>query len=266
MTEQEKHNYLIRFQRFQQRSEILYAPQINRALGDQYKTFIAHVHKDGLSAVNKISADGIFKVLTDLYNTCATTYAAKIRADIVKFKKVETKAHAMGFSQRMHELIKQYFGVDILNTSEGITQTTRELITEVFTNAYAQGLSINDMIQQFEGTELSRMRARLIARTETVAAANTGAFLQAKESGLKLNKVWLSVKDKRTRPDHVTSDGQQVGKEDYFNIGGYDMLFPGDKGGKDGKPDVPGSEVINCRCTHIYQPVRDTNGRLVREG
>lgn len=266
MTEQEKHNYFLRFQRFQQRREKQFAPLINKALQEQYKTFIDNVHKDGVSAINKINSLGIFKVLQDVYFDAAITYGAKIRADIVKFKKVETKAHAMGFSERMHELIKQYFGVDILNTSEGITQTTRELIREVFINAYAQGLSINDMIKQFEGTELSRIRARTIARTETVGAANAGAYIVAKDSGLKLNKVWLAVNDKRTRHDHRAVDGQQVPRDEYFKVGGYDMLVPGDKGGKNGKPDVPASEVVNCRCTHVYQPVRDANGRLVREG
>jgi uncharacterized protein with gpF-like domain len=265
MTEQEKRNYYIRFQRFQQRREKYFAPLINKALQDQYKTFIDNVHKDGMSAVNKINSLGIYKVLQNVYFDAAVTYGAKIRADIVKFKKVETKAHAMGFSERMKELINQYFGVDILNTSEGITQTTRELIMEVFTNAYEQGLSINDMIQQFEGTELSRIRARMIARTETVTAANAGGYLAAKETGLKLNKEWLAVKDKRTRHDHSTVDGQQVPRDEYFKVGGYDMLIPGDRGGKNGRPDVDPKETINCRCTTIYQPVRDANGRLVRE-
>lgn len=265
MTDQEKHNYYLRFQRFQQRREEYFAPLINKALQDQYQTFIDHVHTDGVQAVNKINSLGIAKVLTDIYFDAGITYGAKIRADIVKFKKTETKAHAMGFSERMHELIKQYFGVDILNTSEGITQTTRELIREVFINAYAQGLGINDIIKQFEGTELSRIRARLIARTETVAAANAGAYIVAKDSGLKLNKVWLAVKDKRTRHDHRAVDGQQVGRDDYFNVGGFEMLVPGDKGGKNGKPDVDPKETINCRCTTVYSPVRDANGRLVRE-
>jgi uncharacterized protein with gpF-like domain len=264
MTDQEKHNYYIRFQRFQQRREKQFAPLINKALQEQYKTFIDNVHKDGVSAINKINSLGIYKVLQDVYFDAAISYGAKIRADIVKFKKVETKAHAMGFSERMHELIKQYFGVDILNTSEGITQTTRELIREVFVNAYQQGLSINDMIKQFEGTELSRIRARMIARTETVASANAGGYLTAKESKLKMNKGWLSVKDKRTRHDHASVDGQLIDIDDYFNVGGYEMLFPGDKGGKNGKPDVPASEVCNCRCTLIYSPVRDENGRLIR--
>lgn len=264
MTNEEKHNYYLRFQRFQQRREKYFAPKINKALQEQYKVVIDNI-QDGVKAIDKITSEPIFKILQDLYFDAAITYGAKIRADIVKFKKVETKAHAMGFSERMHELIKQYFGIDILNTSEGITQTTRELIREVFINAYAQGLSINDMIKQFEGTELSRIRARMIARTETVAAANAGAYIVAKDSGLKLNKVWLAVNDKRTRHDHRAVDGQQVPRDEYFKVGGYDMLVPGDKGGKNGKPDVDPKETINCRCTHVYQPVRDANGRLIRD-
>lgn len=265
MTAEEKHEYRLRFRRFQQSREKHFAPKINKALYEQYQTFLRHVQNDGPEAVNKINSIGISKVLNDIYYDAAITYGAKIRADINKFKKVESKSRQpMGFSERMNELIKQYFGVDILNTSEGITATTRQLIREVFINAYAQGLGINDIIKQFENTELSRVRARLIARTETVTAANAGAYVAAKDTGLLLNKIWLATKDHRTRHDHSEIDGHQVGRDDYFVVGGFEMLIPGDRGGKNGKPDVPASEVCNCRCSHIYESVRDANGRLIR--
>lgn len=265
MTDNQKNEHRLRFRRFQQSREKHFAPKINKAIQDQYHYFIKHVEKNGIEAVNKINSVGIAKLLTSIYFDAAIIYGAKIKADFGKIKTVEVKSRQpIGFSERMHELIKEYFGVDILNTAEGITNTTKELIKKVFINAYAQGLGINDIIKQFEGTELSRVRARLIARTETVTAANAGAYVVAKDTGLLLNKIWLATEDARTRHDHSAVDGHKVGRDDYFVVGGYDMLIPGDRGGKNGKPDVPPSEICNCRCTHVYETVRDANGRLVR--
>lgn len=161
----------------------------------------------------------------------------------------------MGFSEDMRRLIEQYFSLDILNESEGITDTTKELIRKVFTDAYAKGEGIDDIISQLKNTELSRIRARLIARTETVTSANQGALFVAKSTGLDLNKQWLSASDNRVRFHHRSVNGQTVGVDDYFNVGGYDMKVPGDHGGKDGRLPVPASEICNCRCTTVFIPI-----------
>ena len=260
MTQQDKHNYLLRFQRFQQSREKYFAPKINAALNKQYKTFLDHVKYLGIDAVNHIKPYEITKILEDLYFDAGIVYGAKIRADLNRVK----ARMPIGFSERMHQLIMQYFGQDILNTSIGITETTKNLIRDVFINAYAQGLGINDIIKQFENTEMSRIRSRLIARTETVTSANGGAFIVAQDTGLLLTKGWLATKDGRTRHDHAEIDGQKVDRDDYFNVGGYDMLHPGDHGGKNGKPEVPAKEICNCRCCTIFETKRDANGRLLR--
>ena len=204
-------------------------------------------------------------LLNVIYYDAAKNYGAKIFTQYNKLKRVEVKARQpMGFSERMNELIKKYFGVDILNTSLGITETTKRLIRQVFTDGYAKGLGINDLIKQLENTELSRTRARLIARTETVTAANAGAYIVAKNTGLKSNKIWIAVKDKRTRHDHAEVDGQTVPIDKYFNVGVSTMLVPGGRTQEDGS-DVPINEVANCRCTTGYIALRDKNGRLIRE-
>ena len=260
MNQEEKHNYLLRFQRFQQSREKFFAPKINAALNKQYKAFLDNVKYLGIDAVNHIKPYDITAILEDLYFDAGIVYGAKIRSDLNRQK----ARMPIGFSERMHKLIMEYFGQDILNTSLGITETTKKLISDVFINDYAQGLGINDIIKQFENTEMSRIRSRLIARTETVTSANGGALIVAKETGLLLNKIWLATKDSRTRHDHAQVDGHTVGRDEYFEVGGYEMMHPGDRGGKHGKPLVAASEICNCRCTVIFQTKRDANGRLIR--
>lgn len=269
MTQDEKNNYLLRFRRFQQSREKFFAPKINAELHKQYMVVVDNINL-GEKAVLKIDSGGIATVLKQIYIDAATVYGAKVSADLKKegvksstFEMELKRTGGIGFSERMHQLITDYFRTDILNTSKEITQTTRELITQVFTDAYAAGLGINEIVAKLRNTELSRMRSRLIARTETVTAANQGALFVAKDTGLKLNKVWLATKDKRTRADHVEVDGQKVGRDDYFNVGGNTMLIPGARVQENGLP-VEAKEVCNCRCTTIFETIRDANGRLVR--
>lgn len=271
MTNEEKHSYLLRFQRFQKSREKFYAPKINEALHKQYLQFTSQAKEkeNGLQALHNIDSSGISKVIKNLYMDAGIVYGARIRSDfnrqgVYKKKKEQKNRRPIGFSERMAQLIADYFRTDILNTSEFITQTTKDLITQVFTDAYALGLGINDIIAQLENTELSRVRARMIARTETVTAANKGALFVANETGLLVNKTWLATKDSRTRHDHSKVDGNQVGKDDYFVVGGYDMLVPGDRGGKNGKPQVDPKEYINCRCAVTFEAMRDKKGNLIQ--
>jgi hypothetical protein len=65
-------------------------------------------------------------------------------------------------------------------------------------------------------------------------------------------KRWVSMRDNRVRPDHVTADGQTVPIGQDFNIGGWPAAYPGD-------PRLPIGERINCRCG-----ISDVDGLFVR--
>lgn len=273
MTSEERHTKWLRFHRFQQSREKFFAPKINAVLREQYLTFIeAYKTTTDSQALLSISSEPIVKVLRSLYLDAAITYGAKIRADLVKqgikhtlTNVPEIKARMpIGFNERMAQLIKDYFLTDILNTSENITETTRQLIQKILIDAYDEGLGIDEIIDQLRDTELSRIRARMIARTETVTAANQGAMYAAKDTGLMMNKEWLATQDARTRHDHRFIDGHVVGYDDEFILpGNIQMSQPGDRTQPDGLP-TPAREIVNCRCTILFQPVRDSKGNLIR--
>lgn len=263
-----KAEHSLRFRRFQQSRENFFAPKINAELYKQYQTVTRFAETFGVNAVNMIDSGGIQRVIRNLYMDAGIVYGAKIRADFAKMgayrPQKQSKARgAIGFSHHMAELIAAYFKTDILNTSEGITQTTRDLITKVFNDAYRVGLSINDIVEKLKNTELSKIRARLIARTETVTATNRSALFVAQDTGLLLNKSWLATKDARTRDDHREVDGHQVGRDEYFKVGDATMLVPGARTQENGQP-VPAELVVNCRCTTTFSAVRDSAGRLIR--
>lgn len=91
-------------------------------------------------------------------------------------------------------------------------------------------------------------RAQLVARTETTGAYNGAALeaarLESVATGKRLEKVWVCTIDGSTRDSHFEADGQRVPIDQPFDIGGADLMFPGD-------PDGPVEEVANCRCTMV---------------
>jgi hypothetical protein len=107
-----------------------------------------------------------------------------------------------------------------------------------------------------------RYRGETIARTESISALRSGqneSIRQAVEVGeldtQDVTKVWDATGDSRTRLTHIQADGQRRAFDEPFNVGGSDLMYPGD-------PSGPASETIQCRC--IQRVVIDFSGRLKR--
>jgi SPP1 gp7 family putative phage head morphogenesis protein len=164
--------------------------------------------------------------------------------------KAATDLEVKDFADTMAAIAIDYIAGELFRRrATSVTETTREQIVSAVDQGYAEGLGqravagyIRERVPAF-----TAFRANLIARTETHGAANFGAFGAAKETGLVLNKEWISAEDDRTRPDHAAANGQIVGMDDSFDIGGEALMYPGDPGGS-------ADQVINCRCTVAYVP------------
>jgi len=88
---------------------------------------------------------------------------------------------------------------------------------------------------------MSKTRAKVIARTETMSSVNTGEFEVYKGEGVT-KKEFLATMDDRTRDSHAKADGQIVAIDEPFDVGGEKIMYPGDPAGS-------AECVINCRCT-----------------
>ena len=82
---------------------------------------------------------------------------------------------------------------------------------------------------------------------------NTAVNLAGEESGVLLDKEWISAEDAKVRPSHAEMNGMQVDMNQKFANG---LRYPGD-------PLGSASEVINCRCTFLQVPKRDNEGNLI---
>lgn len=127
------------------------------------------------------------------------------------------------------------------------------LIVAEIENGIREGRGIPEVTAEVEriltstGSERWPSRARTVARTETIGAVNAGIFraavLDAQDRGDPAPfKVWLSTDDPRTRPTHVQADKQRTLLMSPFDVGGAQLMFPGD-------PRGPAQEVIMCRCS-----------------
>lgn len=107
---------------------------------------------------------------------------------------------------------------------------------------------------------LARLRAAVIARTETHSAAQFASMETAKTFAIPLVKKWNSVEDHRTRDfgeiggvesfNHRSMDGVTAAMDEPFRVPKRDgtfeyLMFPGDPNGSAGN-------TINCRCVQTY--------------
>ena len=122
------------------------------------------------------------------------------------------------------------------------------------------GESIDELaVRISKAGQLTVPRAKTVARTEVNGASNAGSDAQLAAAGLVGTKEWLATGDTRTREDHVVADGQKVPTSGVFSVGGWSLRYPGD-------PDGPASEIVNCRCTQLYDIDDDATANLCECG
>lgn len=132
-----------------------------------------------------------------------------------------------------------------------INETTRQELLETLRGEISEGVQAGESMPKIAARirdaadgiydNMSKSRAQTIARTETMSSVNYGEFEVYKGEGVT-KKEWLATKDDRTRDAHAEADGQIVGIDEPFIVGGEALQYPGD-------PTGSAEAVIQCRCT-----------------
>ena len=144
--------------------------------------------------------------------------------------------------------VKNYLGIAVAERLDAVTATSRDYITRIMQKGISEGWSIQETAKQIKDKVGGVNRATRIARTEIISASNLGSIEGARATGLPLKKTWLATRDNRTRETHSSVDGQERGLDEAFDVGGYEMQFPGDW-----SMGADVGEVVNCRCAQIYR-------------
>lgn len=147
------------------------------------------------------------------------------------------------FAGVVSQYLEQFGGDKIVS----ITNTTRAQILEQIASGREEGLGEKEIAKRIStaAPSIGRVRAAVISRTESHAAGNFAAQESAKRTEAVTQREWLASGGGRTRDSHRSADGQVVGMDEPFRVGGANLMYPGD-------PSGPADEVINCRCAIGY--------------
>ena len=133
----------------------------------------------------------------------------------------------------------------------GIAETLRKVINDLMLAGVAEGKSnariAREIIAKAPG--IAQARAATIARTETHNSALDAidASLAYKKIKVK-RKTWWTAQDRRVRQSHVEVHDTTVDYDQPFDVGGVQMMRPGDQ-----SLGAGAEEVVNCRCAILYK-------------
>ena len=130
-------------------------------------------------------------------------------------------------------------------------KTTADSVKTLFEKQLTEGATLDEMAANLmQDKAFTPIRAMAIARTETTRLATKATNLsydKAEESGLKIEKYWISARDGRVRKAHEKLDGDHVPNGAMFTVNGNSAAGPGEFS--------DASLNVNCRCTTIGRVV-----------
>jgi SPP1 gp7 family putative phage head morphogenesis protein len=236
----------------QHRLMVKYVSPVYNALQKQVAESIALVKEKGIEAAYSQTFHQYYinpwigPVIKSLYIDAGKQAAA--RTTVVKSLIIPL----IGFVREVIDYFNQYIFSKIVLP---ISQTTLKDIQKVLKQAISDGWGIEKTVRELKDNSITKYRAQMIVRTESVAAMNYAQLKVASEKPYETTKRWIAVEDKRTRLAHTHAgvDGEVRDLNEPFSNG---LQFPGD-------PDGPAAQVINCRCTMSYRAKRDQDGQII---
>lgn len=160
----------------------------------------------------------------------------------------EGTAESLGVAFNLRDPVVAQDIIERDNRLRGTVDTTWFAVQEAIIDGEAAGEGIDGIAKRIGAVfdQAKGYRARVIARTETIGASNAASLYAADSSGVVGKKTWLAASDPRTRPSHVSADGQTVDIKKAFQVGTSKMQHPGD-------PNGGARETVNCRCSMVFE-------------
>lgn len=132
----------------------------------------------------------------------------------------------------------------MVNTPDEVYRMVLKVLDENAGDPSAQQRAVRQVLD-ITGTANWPARAKTVAVTEVHRAFNFGSLAAAMNVGGGVRKTWNTKDDNATRPFHAAADGQTRPVNQAFDVGGENLMAPGD-------PDGSAWNVIQCRCKLSY--------------
>ena len=188
------------------------------------------------------------KILKALWLESGDVFSEHLVGAIKSNRRMELKQEGIPPTEIANAVMIQWIRSIGLEKLIQITTTTQNDIRNAIAQGISEGLGekpISKLIRAV-APSISASRAQTITRTETHNAANESAQATAEATGIDMRRQWVASQDERTRTTHATANGQIVGMQEPFIVGGIELRFPGDS-----TANAP-QETINCRCAVIF--------------
>lgn len=238
--------------------------RINRALRLQIEPLLNYIDEDNVMLIDMyltrlVSPEPVARALLDVYVSVMPREAVAIAKEVDRILPRAKRINGISFfSEYWKRWMREAFETIAGTMITAITETTRDHVRQLMSEAREQNLSFRDMAKYItEGIrsrDFTRARSLTIARTETTRAANIGQQQMAETSNIELLKAWNVRVDGRERASHRAMSGAEpIARNAPFIVGGYPMQHPGDE-------SAPAAETVNCRCSMSFRPVLDADG------
>ena len=270
MTNKERAEYAKQFARTNGKFQKTHFPKVKRSLDKVVSSLNATIKAKGPNKAlvelrTRLWNDDLYKPIEGIYKQVGVYHANQMYRMI----KREAGQKGLGRDEQwiafiIDELEKTLLQYAVVKTSE----TLRNHLILVLTNAIQKELTVDEIVKILSDSGFTSMQAERIVRTEVGRAANTGIKAAAESFNYEMVKEWISFHDPRTRgfkpeqpKDHYHMNGQVVDFYDNFidPRSGENIEYPLAPGGS-------AAMVINCRCSFVVVPKRDSRGRLINRG
>ena len=231
--------------------------KVKRYYKNQYFKGVNSFLSDGQTTFQLLFYTGdIIKIYRDLYEDIGLQFAKWYAKGFDKYiKKGVDPSQYVSQWQNTFAALGSAVGAERVTLVSGtakatLVKITQQLMTDIdFQNS---GIDEKTRILRNQFTNYSTFQAERLVRTEATNAANFATMASAETifPAEDLQKEWIAATDERTRTTHREANGKVVNQKDTFNVGGSQMLYPGD-------PRGPAKEVINCRCSVASFPKED---------
>lgn len=207
------------------------------------------IEEEIATSLNKLNRQAVQEVNKNLTNVYKVNYTDSIDTLSVLLAVTIPNRYAKTPTNKEINQAKQEeespFDVLALDDVRDIADL-RKNITRQFTTSIMRGENTTQLIERIQQVTQAKLSDIVrIARTQTTRLENKAridAYSVGDKMGYTMIKEWVAVNDNRTRPAHRHANGQQVPLDQPFNVGGEELMYPGDSNGSAGN-------VINCRCT-----------------
>jgi hypothetical protein len=246
--------------------EKVLAKKIKNLFNTIYSEFKKHYSKYGVAQdVSKYHAT-LEKILNEHYLNVASKFSNNLRKIYGPVKNNKT------IQRHVDSKIKGAAAQRAHMMAHNIIDTTRDNINDAIAMAHEEAIKQKSFIQTKKEEkplgiviELApeNLKTKLEGRITTISITETNSDAEESKSleydalietdaetedgevisEKKAQKMWTAILDERTRDAHAEADGQIVDEDEPYNVGGEELMEPGDDslGASD-------ENICNCRC------------------